>query len=577
MVETIERKIHNEIDSDAWQGVPDIIQKLYTSRGVKNKNEADLALANLLPFADLKNIAQASELLSDAIEKKSKILIVGDYDVDGATSTTLAVRALRDFGACDVQYILPDRFVDGYGLSTAIVEKANALSPDLIITVDNGISSVDGVALARKYGIKVLITDHHLAGDAVPQDCVIVNPNQKDDNFPSKNLAGVGVIFYVMAALRAKLSEKNYFHETGIGRPNLTKYLDLVALGTVADVVPLDKNNRILVKYGLAIMRDKNCCHGIKALFATAKRDPARAVSSDLGFAVAPRLNAAGRLDDMTVGVKCLLSDDMEAAEYYAATLDELNKQRRTTEGAMQLEAEDLVASMSFDSMPLGLCLHAKDWHQGVVGLVASRIKDKTNRPVIAFADGDGGLLKGSGRSIKGLHLRDVVAEVSTLNPGLIPKFGGHAMAIGLSIKESDFATFKDEFMKVLQRKLAPELLREKLYTDGVLAYDQITLPTARLLRDAGPWGQCFPEPMFEGEFELIEQKLVGEKHLSMRLRNSNSGFCYRAICFNVDLDKWPNNRCTSIKAVYQLDINMFRDLENLQLIVKNIEARSEI
>ena len=576
MVDIIERSVSNSIKSTGWEEVPQLLQKLYISRGALTASDVDLSLSGLLSYTGLLNIDLAANLLADAILAKDKILIIGDYDVDGATSTALAVGALKAFGADNVEYMLPDRFVDGYGLSPAIVKRAKDIGPNLIITVDNGISSISGVALAREYGIKVLITDHHLSGKTVPEDCVIVNPNQNGDNFASKSLAGVGVIFYVMAALRAKFSDINYFHDSGIKRPVLTNWLDLVALGTVADVVPLDKNNRILVRHGLMHMRDSNCCYGIKALFNVAKRDVSRAVATDLGFAVAPRLNAAGRLDDMTVGVKCLLADDPDAAEYYASSLDSLNKQRRKKESTMQIEAEKAVDSMSLHAMPLGLCLFETDWHQGIVGLVASRIKEKANRPVVAFAKGEDGFLKGSGRSIKGLHLRDVLSEIATLNPSLITKFGGHAMAVGLSIQEKDYELFKQQFIAVLEIKLAPELLQEKIVTDGVLDEDEINLPTARILREAGPWGQCFPEPVFEGVFDVIDQKLVGEKHLSLRLRNADSGACYRAICFNIDLEIWPNQACTKAHLVYQLDINMFRELENLQLIVKNITALGE-
>ena len=551
-----------------------VLQRLYAARNVTGANELEYGLRNLLPWQKLKGIDAAVDLLVQALEESWRVLVVGDFDVDGATSTTLALQALRMLGLESVDYLVPNRFRYGYGLTPAIVEVAAERKPDLIITVDNGISSVSGVAAANAAGIRVLITDHHLAGDQLPDAAAIVNPNQPGDEFPSKALPGVGVIFYVMLALRASLRERGWFEAEGREEPNLAVLLDLVALGTVADVVPFDYNNRILVSQGIARIRAGHGRPGITALLEAGGRDPARLVSSDLGYCVAPRLNAAGRLDDMSLGIECLLSEDIDTARELAGRLDRMNRERRDIEDEMRREALQLVKGMKLEAegLPVGLCLFDENWHEGVVGIVASRLKDRLHRPVIAFArTGDNGEIKGSARSVRGLHIRDALDAVATRHPGLITRFGGHAMAAGLSLPEEHYEDFATAFDAEVRRHLDADDLHGVLLTDGGLPEDEFELATAELLRNAGPWGQGFEEPLFDGKFEVVNRRVVGDRHLKLTLRTLVTGRLVDAIAFHTHDRDWPDET-QYIEAAYRLDVNEFRGQRSLQLIIQHLQ-----
>ena len=554
-----------------------VLKRIYAARDIKSADDLDYSLQKLLPFEDLSNIQEAVSLLAEAIKENKRILIVADFDADGATSCVVGLQGLRQMGAKDVVYVVPNRFEFGYGLSPEIVEVAAEMNPDLLVTVDNGISSVEGVQLARDKGIDVLITDHHLPGKELPNANAIVNPNQAGDKFPSKMLAGVGVMFYILVALRAHLREQNWFHEQKLTEPNLAELLDLVALGTVADVVPLDRNNRLLVSQGLARIRSGNCRPGIKALLLAANRTVEKVTAQDMGFAVGPRLNAAGRLSDMSLGIECLLSDDEMQARNMAVRLDELNKERRKIQSEMQEQALIDITELDLDEaeMPLGVCLFNQDWHQGVVGILASKIKDKLHRPVIAFAKDKDGFIKGSARSISCVHIRDVLDTIAGQHPGLIDKFGGHAMAAGMTIKESDFEKFKQAFDQELRRFVTAEDLNGSLHTDGELTPNEITFELANVIQEAGPWGQGFPEPQFDGEFELIESRIVGEKHLKLQLRalsqSGAKGKIIDAIAFNFTDEAW-SKKPERVHTVYRLDINEFRGRRQLQLMIENIE-----
>ncbi|MBL1261635.1 MAG: single-stranded-DNA-specific exonuclease RecJ [Thiotrichaceae bacterium] len=557
-------------------GLSPLLQRVYAARGVVGHQQLDYALSKLQPFSVLKGIDTAVQLLAQALAEQQHIMIVADFDADGATSCTVAMRALRAMGAGKVSYLVPNRFEYGYGLTPEIVELAKQQQPDLIVTVDNGISSVDGVRAAKDSGIKVLVTDHHLPGKVIPDADAIVNPNQPGDEFPSKNLAGVGVIFYVMLALRAYLRESGWFEQRGIEQPNLATMLDIVALGTVADVVPLDHNNRILVSQGLARIRRGICCAGISALLNVGKRNPANIVASDLGFAVGPRLNAAGRLEDMSLGIECLLADDPDAAMLLAQRLDELNRERREIEGEMQAQALECLADIKLDiddeSAPIGLCLFDASWHQGVVGIVASRIKDRYHRPVIAFAlahpdiDSIDAEIKGSARSIKGIHMRDVLDAVATTHPGLLTKFGGHAMAAGMTLKASDFKAFEAAFNQALRCCVDDEILQDVIHSDGELEQDEFSLELAEALRAAGPWGQAFPEPVFDGDFEVVQQRIVGEKHLKLVLQPVGSGNTIDAIAFN-----HSEMVGDQLQAAFRLDVNEYMGRRTVQLMIEYI------
>ena len=555
-----------------------LLAQIYSARGIRSARDLDLGLAHLLPPAALHNAERAAVLLADAIAAGDRLLVVGDFDADGATSSALAVSCLRAFGAAEVDYLVPNRFEYGYGLTPEIVELAAARRPDLIITVDNGISSIEGVAAARALGIATLITDHHLAGRELPAADVIVNPNQPGCDFPSKNLAGVGVIFYVMLALRAELRLRGWFERRD--EPNLAQYTDLVALGTVADVVPLDYNNRILVAAGLQRIRAGQARPGIQALLEVASRRPAAIVAADLGFAVGPRINAAGRLDDMSIGIECLLSQDPQRAMRLATQLQQLNQDRRVIESDMQQEALRALAELDLareGEPPLAMTLYQPGWHQGVIGILASRIKDRLHRPTIAFADGDPGQIKGSARSIPGIHIRDILDAVACRHPGLISKFGGHAMAAGLSLARADYERFAEAFVAEVERHAEDVQLQAVIESDGELVESDFALELAEQLRFAGPWGQHFPEPVFDGRFQVVSQRLVAEKHLKLVLFPASGSVLLDAIAFNIDPEVWPDQTVEQVAIAYRLDVNEYRGQRSLQLLVEHIEPASAI
>ncbi|MGH8413536.1 MAG: single-stranded-DNA-specific exonuclease RecJ [Gammaproteobacteria bacterium] len=552
-----------------------LLQHIYAARKIKNETELNNSLAALLDFRSFSNMDLAVALLADCLKAQQRILIIGDFDCDGATSSALGVRALRKLGAQQVDYLVPNRFGYGYGLTPEIVALAKAHKPDLIITVDNGISSLAGVAAARAVGIRVLVTDHHLPGTELPQADAILNPNLPSDNFPSKCLAGVGVMFYLLLALRAQLRNEKWFETCGIPEPNLADFLDIVALGTVADLVPLDHNNRVLVSQGLARIRAGRGVPGIRALLEVGRRDASRLAAADLGFAVAPRLNAAGRLTDMSLGIECLLTDDPERARQLAMQLDQLNHERREIESQMQEDALHVLAGMHLraddSALPFGVCLFDEAWHQGVVGLVASRIKDRVHRPVIVFARGEDGRLKGSARSVRGVHIRDALEAISTRSPGLIEKFGGHAMAAGLTLETDRFEAFAEAFDTEVRAWLSADDLAGTVHTDGELAPEFMTLECASLLREAGPWGQGFPEPCFDGVFHLLERRLVGNGHLKLLLAELETGLRLEAIAFNETGEHLPAG-CRQVRIVYRPDVNEYRGERRLQLLVDHIE-----
>ncbi|HLB57059.1 MAG TPA: single-stranded-DNA-specific exonuclease RecJ [Coxiellaceae bacterium] len=571
----ISRRKINDHAINTLSTLPSLLQRIYAARDVQSIADIDRSLSALLPFSDLTDIEKSAIRLISAITKQENILIIGDFDADGATSTAVAVSALKSFGAKNVDFLVPNRFTFGYGLTPEIVDLAKKIkNPHLIITVDNGIASIEGVARANEYNIDVVVTDHHLQGTTLPDAVAIVNPNRKDDNFKSKALAGVGVIFYVMLAVRAQLEAENYFAKNNIAKPNMAEFLDLVALGTVADVVPLDKNNRILVHQGLQRIRAGLSRAGIRALLQIAGRNAEKLAAIDLGFLIGPRLNAAGRLDDMSLGIHCLLENDFDRALILARQLDQLNIERRAIENEMKEQAFHAVDKLNLEKqLPIGICLYDETWHQGVIGLVASRVKDKLNRPTIAFAKADDIIIKGSARSVKGVHIRDVLDEIATQHPQLLSKFGGHAMAAGLSIQLKDFAAFSAVFEKTVSRYLSKDQLHRVIESDGELSHDDFTLENAELIKDAGPWGQQFPEPLFDGEFEIISQRLVGTNHLKLVLQPKNSARKVDAIAFQVDTNLWPNHRVTSAKIAYRLERNEFRGVAALQLIVEEIEC----
>lgn len=554
-----------------------VLARVYAHRNIESLEQLEYGLAHLLPFTGLSGIDAAAVLLVKALKEQQRILIVGDFDCDGATSSALAVRALRMLGAGQVDYLVPNRFEYGYGLTPEIVEVAAQGAPDLIVTVDNGISSIEGVAAAKAKGMDVLITDHHLPGHELPAADAMVNPNQPGDSFPSKNLAGVGVIFYVMLALRARLRDEGWFEKQKIAEPNLATLLDLVALGTVADVVPLDHNNRILVAQGLARIRSGQCSPGISALITVAKRNQQNLVAADLGFALGPRLNAAGRLEDMSLGIECLLTDDPHQANELARRLDGLNHERRQIESEMKEEAMLTLDEMELNessNLPVGLCLFEPHWHQGVIGILASRIKDRLHRPVIVFANAgaqaDDASIKGSARSVSGLHIRDALDAVAAKHPGLLSKFGGHAMAAGLTLGADQFERFSAAFDEEVRRHLGPEDLRREILSDGFLAEDELDLSVAEALRAGGPWGQGFPEPLFDGVFELINRRIVGGKHLKLTVRLPESNQPVDAIAFNTVDDDWPTT-VAQVELAYRLDVNEFNGCRSVQLLVEYI------
>ncbi|AGN85630.1 single-stranded-DNA-specific exonuclease RecJ [Enterobacter sp. R4-368] len=553
--------------------LPPLLRRLYASRGVRTASELERSVKGMLPWQQLTGIDDAVAQLYNALREGLRIIVVGDFDADGATSTALSVLALRALGCENVSYLVPNRFDDGYGLSPEVVDQAHARGAQLILTVDNGISSHAGVARAHELGIPVVVTDHHLPGDTLPDAEAIVNPNLRDCDFPSKSLAGVGVAFYLMLALRAFLRDNGWFEARGLAMPNLAELLDLVALGTVADVVPLDANNRILTWQGLSRIRAGRCRPGIKALLEIANRDAQKLAASDLGFALGPRLNAAGRLDDMSVGVALLLCDNLGEARQLASDLDALNQTRKEIEQGMQAEALTLCEQLerSGETLPGGLAMYHPEWHQGVVGILASRIKERFHRPVIAFAPAGDGVLKGSGRSIQGLHMRDALERLDMLFPGMMLKFGGHAMAAGLTLEENRFEEFRQRFGELVTEWLDPALLQGEIVSDGPLSAQEMTLEVAEMLREAGPWGQMFPEPLFDGEFRLLQQRLVGERHLKVMLEPVGGGPLLDGIAFNVDTSCWPDNGVRQVNIAYKLDVNEFRGNRSVQLIIENL------
>ncbi|MFW1335859.1 single-stranded-DNA-specific exonuclease RecJ [Vibrio parahaemolyticus] len=561
--------------------IPPILKRIYINRGITDIAQLETSARGLHSYQKLGGIEQAVELLFQAIQEQKRIIVVGDFDADGATSSALSVLALRMLGSNNVDYLVPNRFEDGYGLSPEVVDQALELGAEMIMTVDNGVSSIKGVRYAKENGITVLVTDHHLPGQVLPEVDAMVNPNLDSCAFPSKALAGVGVAFYLMMALCVHMRKHNWFAQQGMQEPKLMELIDLVALGTVADVVPLDENNRILVHQGLQRIRAGKARPGIQALIEVAKRDARRLVASDFGFALGPRINAAGRLDDMSFGVELLMCNNIHAARRMASELDGLNQTRKEIEEGMKQEAMAFCERLQFgenSELPYGLSLFQRDWHQGVIGILASRIKEKFHRPVIAFADGGEGTIKGSCRSIPGLHMRDALDFIDTQNPGLIIKFGGHAMAAGLTIKEQDFERFSRLFDEVVKKELDEAALKGVILTDGELKPEEFSMHIAEQLRAGGPFGQAFPEPIFDGEFKVLHQKLVGEKHLKLMLEPLYKGHptnvMIDGIAFNIDLRRWPDASVKTVRLAYKLDVNEFRGNQSLQLMIDHIEAK---
>ncbi|GGO78602.1 single-stranded-DNA-specific exonuclease RecJ [Marinobacterium nitratireducens] len=567
----IERRPEPDASLPIFRETDPVLARIYAARGVDSLERLGRTLHELLPDSGLQGLDAAVVRLARAVRADEPVLVVGDFDCDGATSTAVAVLGLRMMGASRVDYLVPNRFEYGYGLSPEIVEVAAQQAPQLLVTVDNGISSIEGVARANALGLDVIVTDHHLAGSELPAACAIVNPNQPGCGFIAKSTCGVGVIFYVLIALRRALQADGWFQRRGIAAPNLASLLDLVALGTVADVVALEHNNRVLVHQGLQRIRAGQTRPGIRALIEVSGRRRDRLVASDLGFALAPRLNAAGRLEDMSIGIECLLCDDGDKALELARTLDDLNRERRGIEQEMQQQALDSLERLSLNEseLPLGLCLYDESWHQGVIGILASRIKERVHRPVIAFAPGDGGEIKGSARSIPGFHIRDGLDAIAARHPGLVTKFGGHAMAAGLTLEADSLETFRAAFDAEVRRQLDEGALQRRLLTDGALSAAQLNLELAERLREGGPWGQQFPEPLFDGEFRLLQQRIVGQRHLKLVLMEPASGLAVDAIWFNVDTASWPNESAQRVRVVYRLDVNEFRGQRNLQLMVE--------
>lgn len=562
------------IESGRFSDHPPLLQRIYSARNIVSAEELDRSLNRLPSPWLLSGMQSMVEQLAEAIRKQRHLLIVADFDADGATSCAVAILGLRLLGAQRVSYIVPNRFEYGYGLTPEIVAVAARQKPDVLVTVDNGISSIEGVRAARKLAMGVLITDHHLPGTELPEAHAIVNPNLPGDAFPSKSLAGVGVMFYVLMALRAHLREAGWFAQTGTPEPNLGQLLDLVALGTVADVVALDHVNRILVHQGLQRIRCGQARPGVAALLEVAGRSPRTVTAADLGFAAAPRLNAAGRIEDMSLGIECLLATEPETAKNLAVRLDGLNRERREIEDQMKLDALAILDAMGArqGGDAAGLCLFDAAWHQGVIGILASRIKDRLHRPVIAFAPSGAGEIKGSARSIPGVHVRDVLSDIAAAHPQLLNRFGGHALAAGLSLKAADFERFSEIFDAEVGKHLKGLDLDHAVHSDGELAAEEIRLESAELLQQAGPWGQGFPEPLFDGEFEVIQSRVVGSRHLKLVLRTPDQARMIDAIAFFVDdPESWLG--CSRLKAAYRLDVNDFRDNRSVQLRIEYMEA----
>ena len=546
------------------------IQRVYASRGVTSEKELELTLKKLVPVSEFTSAIKASAWLAEHLEKQSRLIIVGDYDVDGATSTVIALEVLRACGWKNISYLVPDRFVYGYGLSEGIVEEAISLGVDVIMTVDSGISSHAGVKAAQNAGVEVIITDHHLPPETLPSAEQIVNPNVSTESFSAKMLCGAGVVFYLMSAFIRELEQRNWFALQKIQKPKITQWLDLLALATIADVVPLTYNNRIIVNQGLARMRAGQMRPGLSALFQVSKKDQTLASSQDMGFSIAPRLNAAGRLDDMTIGVECLLSKNMHDAYNLAEMLDEINRERREIQNKDKAQAALALETCDLSDDKASICLFSEDWHQGVVGLVASGLKEQQHKPAIIFAKVDDETLKGSARSIEGLHIKHLLDGIAAEHPEVLNKYGGHAMAAGMTLSVEHFDKFSDLLEQAVQRELTEEQRKAVLWTDGELEIHELDMRFANALEQAGPWGNCFPQPVFNGEFKLIRQSVVAHKHLRVELSPVNSNQIFSGIAFNQE--SLPYDLKANLQVVYEVNINRFRGAENLQLLVRQID-----
>ena len=577
MPKKIRRRKFELTDQSSLDHLHPVLQRIYQARDIKSENELDHSLARLPDPWLLTGMDVMVEELLTAIEKRKRLVVVADFDADGATSCVVAKLGLELLGMEPVEYVVPNRFKFGYGLTPEIVNVAldkHEKQPDILLTVDNGISSLEGVAAAKDKGLTVLITDHHLPGNELPAADAIVNPNLSNDIFPSKSLAGVGVMFYILMALRARMREQKWFEQHGVSMPNLGQLLDLVALGTVADVVPLDQTNRVLVHQGLQRIKAGRSRPGILALLAAAGRERHNLVATDLGFAIGPRLNAAGRLDDMSLGIECLLADDDNTAKILASKLDGLNKERRELENRMKSEALDHLKRLQQKDdthLPMGICIFDDGWHQGIIGILAARIKDRTHRPVIAFAPSKEGEIKGSARSIPGVHIRDVLSEIAAARPELLSKFGGHAMAAGLSLKLSDYPAFSLAFDEIVRCHTEDMDLEQAVYTDGQLDDQQLLLEFAETLQSSGPWGQGFPEPCFDGEFDVLQCRIIGQKHLKFSLRQIACSHMIDAVAFFVDEpESWLG--CQKIRTAYRLNVNEYRNNRSAQMMIEYLE-----
>ena len=553
--------------------IPLLLQRVYALRGITSMQELDYTTRNLCNYDNLDGTHTAVEIVYSAMQNNKRIMIVGDFDTDGATSTALTVKALKKMGCQHVDYIIPNRFDDGYGLSISVIKRALLKKADLIITVDNGVSAIEAVEFAKQSNLTVIITDHHLCPEQLPAADAIINPNLPNCSFPSKHLAGVGVAFYFMSALRAKLRHENWFKTHNLEDYNIASLLDLVALGTIADVVKLDHNNRILVHQGINRIRSGYCCAGIKALLHIARKDPVSFTSTDLAYYIAPRLNAAGRMDNMSLSVELLLCDDYDSALKQASDLDMLNNDRKLIEQTMYKEALSYIQGLEQQqsSFPNLLVVYHPEWHQGIIGILSARLKDKHYRPVICFASTEDGILKGSGRSIAGIHLRDLLDELDQNHPDLLISFGGHAMAVGLSIHENDLEQFRKHFETLIDKHLNANTLEQIIETDGEIDSQDFNYAMAKQLKESGPWGEGFTEPTFDGDFIVHQQRLFAEKHLRLVLEPKNGGPIIEGICFNVNLTQWPDNTIKNVKIVYQLDVDDFRGNQTAKLMIRHI------
>lgn len=553
--------------------IPLLLQRVYALRGITSMQELDYTTRNLCNYDNLDGTQTAVEIVYSAMQNNKRIMIVGDFDTDGATSTALTVKALKKMGCQHVDYIIPNRFDDGYGLSISVIKRALLKKADLIITVDNGVSAIEAVEFAKQSNLTVIITDHHLCPEQLPAADAIINPNLPNCSFPSKHLAGVGVAFYFMSALRAKLRQENWFRTHNLEEYNLASLLDLVALGTIADVVKLDHNNRILVHQGINRIRSGYCCAGIKALLHIARKDPISFTSTDLAYYIAPRLNAAGRMDNMSLSVELLLCDDYDSALKQASDLDMLNNDRKLIEQTMYKEALSYIQGLEQQqsSFPNLLVVYHPEWHQGIIGILSARLKDKHYRPVICFASTEEGILKGSGRSIAGIHLRDLLDELDQNHPDLLVSFGGHAMAVGLSIRENDLERFRKHFETLIDKRLNANTLEQIIETDGEIDSQDFNYAMAKQLKESGPWGEGFTEPTFDGDFIVHQQRLFAEKHLRLVLEPKNGGPIIEGVCFNVNLTQWPDNTIKNVKIVYQLDVDDFRGNQTAKLMIRHI------